>query len=197
MIFIYKLISHRGIHNDNIKENSYEAIKIALDNDKFVGVEFDVRETLDNEFILYHNALYNNKLIKNTKYRELPKYIPKLCDILKINSSKIFLIEIKNINNYDKFISLLDKYRNKNIYVMSFSNKIVSKMNVIDRKYKLGILNYVLNTSEDIKRLDFVGILNSLLNDNIVNKLYNLEIFSYGLFENKKYKDVYYITDSN
>jgi len=196
VIFIYKLIAHRGMHDKYIKENTYDAIKNALDSDKFVGVEFDVRETLDKEFILYHDALYNNKLIKNTKYREFPKYVPKLCDILKIKSNKMFLIEIKNVSNFDRLIKLLNKYSDKNIYVMSFSNKIIFKMDVINRKYKLGILNYVLNTSKNIKKLDFVGILNSLLNDDIVNKLDNLEIFSYGGIENKKYKDIYYITDN-
>jgi len=184
------------MHDKYIKENTYDAIKNALDSDKFVGVEFDVRETLDKEFILYHDALYNNKLIKNTKYREFPKYVPKLCDILKIKSNKMFLIEIKNVSNFDRLIKLLNKYSDKNIYVMSFSNKIIFKMDVINRKYKLGILNYVLNTSKNIKKLDFVGILNSLLNDDIVNKLDNLEIFSYGGIENKKYKDIYYITDN-
>lgn len=194
---MYKLISHRGIHNKDIAENSYEAIKTAFENDNYLGVEFDVRVTKDNELIVYHNAFYNNKLVSNINYREMPKYVPRLQDILKINSDKIFLIEIKNIdNNYDKFIKLLNRYINKNIYVMSFSNKIIDKLNVRSRHYKLGILNYVLNTNINIKKLDFVGILNSLLNDKVINSLKELEIFSYGLFETKKYKDIFYIVDN-
>ena len=197
MAFMYKLICHRGIHNKKIKENSFEGIHKALDSNEYVGVEFDIRTTLDNEFILFHNAMYNNKLISNTNYKELPKYVPKLEDILKIDSDKIFLIEIKNIgDNYEYLYKLLEKYSKKNIYVMSFSNKIIDKMNIINRHYKIGILNYVLNTSDDIKNLDFVGILNSLINDNVINNLKKLEIFSYGLFENKKYKNIYYIVDN-
>ena len=88
MIFLYKLISHRGISNKDIKENSFIAIKKALECDDYVGVEFDVRTTLDNEFVLYHNPLYNNKLVKNTLYKELPKYVPKLNEVLKIESNK-------------------------------------------------------------------------------------------------------------
>jgi len=197
VIFIYKLICHRGLYDEKIKENTYDAVSCALKNDKFVGVEFDIRETKDNEFVLFHNATYNNKLIKNTYYKELPKYVPRLKDILKIKSKKIFLIEIKNINNYERFIKLLNRYRDKNIYLMSFSNKIISKLNIKNRNYKIGILNYVFNTSENILELDFVAILNNLISDEIILKLKNIEIFSYGLFENKKYKDVYYITDSN
>ena len=89
---MFKLISHRGIVDDFIKENSYVAIKKALDSNKYVGVEFDVRETLDEEFIIYHDAFFNSKLVKNLKYQELPKYVPKLKDILEITSNKIFYV---------------------------------------------------------------------------------------------------------
>ena len=193
---MYKLISHRGLYNKDVKENSFDAIKNALLNDNYMGVEFDVRETLDNEIILYHDAFYNNKLISNTLYKELPKYVAKLENILKIKSNKIFLIEIKNIkNNYQKFIDILNRNKEKNIYIMSFSNKVIEKINIKDRSYKIGVLNYVLNTNKNILNLDFVGILNSLLKDDIKNKLKELEIFSYGLFNKKNYKDVYYIVD--
>ena len=192
---MYKLIAHRGIHNKDIKENSYIAIKKALENEKYIGVEFDIRVTKDNEFILYHDSLYNNKLIKNTLYKELPKYVPRLSDVLKIRSNKIFLIEIKNINGmYIEFIKLLNKY--KKINVMSLSKKVINKLKISNRKYKIGILNYILNTNETYKDLDFVCILNSLLNDKIINELNNKDVFSYGLFEKKEYDKVFYIIDN-
>lgn len=194
---MYKLIAHRGIHNKNIVENSYESIKNALVSNDYMGVEFDIRVTKDNEFIVFHDGVYNNKLIKNTLYKELPKYVPKLVDILKINSNKLFLIEVKDINNkYNELIKILNKHKGKKIYVMSFSNKIVNKLNIVNRSYKIGILNYILNTFEKSKELDFICILNSLLNDNVLNALKNIEVFSYGIFEKKKYKNVYYIVDN-
>lgn len=194
---MYKLISHRGIHNKKIIENSYLSIKSALESNEYIGVEFDVRVTKDNEFIIYHNSMYNNKLIKNINYKELPKYVPKLNDILKIKSNKIFLIEIKNINNlYKELINILNKYKNKNIYVMSFSNKIINKLDINNRNYKIGILNYVLNTDKNSNNLDFICILSSLLNDSIINTLSNKEIFSYGLNIKKEYNKVYYIVDN-
>jgi len=195
VIFLYKLISHRGVYSKINKENTYEAIKLALKSSKYVGVEFDVRETKDCELVVFHDALYNNKLVSDTFYKDLPKYVPRLNDILKINSNKIFLIEIKNISNYQKMVNLINKYDTRKIYVMSFSNKIVNKLNIDNRKYKIGVLNYVLNTSDLIKELDFVGILNSLLNNDVISKLKGKEIFSYGLFKKKKYKEVYYIVD--
>ena len=193
---MYKLIKHRGINNKYIKENTYEGILKALESDNYIGVEFDVRSTLDNEFIIYHNPVYNSKLISATKYEELARYIPKLEDILKIDSNKIFLIEIKNINNnYDKLIKLLNKYSNKNIYVMSFSFNIIKKLNISNRHYKLGILNYILNTNNEYNILDFIAILNTFITDELLLKLSNYKIFSYGLFEKKKYTNIYYITD--
>ena len=193
---MYKLIKHRGIHNENIKENSYEGIKLALNSDKYVGVEFDVRETLDNEIVLFHNPMYNNKLVSKTKYNELPKYVPKLEDILNINSNKIFLIEIKNIlHNFDKFINIINKHSNKDIYIMSFYTNNIKKINISNRFYKIGILNYVLNTSDFIKELNFIGILNNLINEDLLNTLKDKQIFSYGKIGKKKYKDIYYIVD--
>lgn len=194
---MYKLISHRGIHNKNIKENSYLSIKNALDSNEYVGVEFDVRVTKDNEFIIYHDSMYNNKLIKNMMYKELPKYVPRLIDILKINSNKIFLIEVKNINNmYKELINKLNKYKNKNIYVMSFSNKVINKLDISKRNYKIGVLNYILNTNNTNNNLDFICILSSLLNNNIINTLNNKEIFSYGLNIKKEYDNIYYIVNN-
>ena len=69
------------------------------------------------------------------------------------------------------------------------------KLDKLERSYKIGILNYVFNTNDYIKKLDFVGILNSLINEDILKILRNLEIFSYGLFNKMIYKNVYYIVD--
>ncbi len=193
-----KLIKHRGIFNDKIKENTYEGILKAFADDKYLGVEFDVRETKDHEFILNHDPLINGKLISDLNFIELPKYIPRLKDILKINSSKIFLIEIKNINSFDKFINLLNKYSSKKIYVMSFSNRLINKINTSMRKYKIGILNYILNTNNNLLDLDFVCILNNFLNYKLINDLKPLEVFSYGLISKDvqyKYPSIYYIVN--
>ena len=78
---------------------------------------------------------------------------------------------------------------------MSFSNSLIKKVDISNRSYKIGILNYVLNTNKDIEKLDFVCILNSLLNENILSLLKDKEVFSYGLREKLKYQNVYYIVD--
>ena len=93
-----KYIAHRGIWNDKVKDNSYEAIYNGLNSDKYIGIETDIRITKDNVFIVYHNALYKGKLVKNLLYKEIKQDVPTLADILNIKTSKIFLIEIKDFN---------------------------------------------------------------------------------------------------
>ena len=193
---MFKLIKHRGFHDKYIKENTYEGIKLALESDEYIGVEFDVRETLDNEIILFYYPIYNNKLVSKTKYNELPRYVPKLKNILNIKSDKIFLIEIKNIKHMNIFLNIIGNFKNKNIYIMSFYLKYIKDINVIDRFYKIGILNYVLNTNNYIKELDFVCILNNLINEVIINELKGIQVISYGITNIKKYNNVIYIVDN-
>lgn len=191
-----KLICHRGIHNEIIKENTYDSIYLALNSDKYIGVEFDIRITKDKKFILWHDPTYKGKLISNLKLKELPKYVTRLEKVLKIPTNKIFLIEIKNIGNeYNEFIKILEKSKDKNIYVMSFSVSKIKNIDIDSRTYKIGVLNYILNTTEYFKKLDFICILNSFINSFLLEKLKNYEIISYGLVNARKFPNISYIID--
>ena len=105
---------------------------------------------------------------------------------MKIETNKILLLEIKDFNlNIDKLIKLLDKYK-RNIYLMSFNNKVIEKIYQKHTKYKLGILNYVLNTPSNY-HYNFICILNDILTPFIIDTYRKLkvEVFSYGV-RNKK-----------
>ena len=190
-----KLIAHRGIWNKYIKDNSYEAIKRGLESDKYIGIECDIRETKDKKFILYHNALYKGELIKNKYYSEL-KGISLLESILKINSNKLYLLEIKDFNmDINAFLKLLNKYK-RNIYIMSFDINIIKRIRKITSDYKLGVLNYILN-SEYNYDLDFICLLNVLASDKVLNyfKSKNIEVIIYGV--KNVNKNLTYIIDDN
>ena len=73
-----KLIAHRGLWSKDVKDNSYEALKNGLESNKYIGIECDIRTTLDNKFIIYHNSLYNGALVRNTYFKELLKYTREL-----------------------------------------------------------------------------------------------------------------------
>lgn len=194
-----KFIAHRGLHNKTIKENSLEAFIAGLDSNKYIGIETDVRVTHDNEYVLYHNALFKGNLVKNVNYEEFKKEdIPRLEELLEIKTDKIILLEIKDFDmNIDPFLKVLDKY-NRNIYIMSFSNKVIDKFYEKKTKYKVGVLNYIINTPE-VYKYNFICLLNDILDDYIIDSFRkkNIEVISYGIRnkESMKYDNMIYIVD--
>ena len=190
-----KYIAHRGIWNDKVKDNSYKALYDGINSDKYIGIETDIRVTKDNIFVIYHNALYNGQLIKNMNYKEL-KDVSKLEDILKINTDKIILLEIKDFNmDIKKLIKLLDKYK-RNVMLMSFSTLVISKIKVMHTKYKLGVLNYLINSDSNYD-FDFICLLDIISNKFIIEsfKKRHIEVLIYGVISNNE--DAIYIIDDN
>lgn len=194
-----KLIAHRGLYKTKSEQNTIKAFLNAIKNECYIGFEFDVRQTKDNKFVINHDADINNKLIKNTNYNELN--ILLLEKVLKINTNKIFVIEIKDSNvNTNLLNKILNKYKSKKIYVMSFHNKVIKKLSEEKHSYKLGILNYILNTEEKY-RYDFICLLDKLVTKNQINNYLNknVEVFIYGLLKQKELNhgnECYYIVDN-
>ncbi len=193
------LIAHRGLVTTNNKDNSYKAVYNALMSNKYDGVEIDLRITKDKKLVLVHDPIYKNKLIKNTNYNKLKKDLVLLDDILKIKTNKIILIEIKDTNiNKQRIINKLNKYNN--IYIMSFNKKYIQELAKLKPKFKLGYLNYIINSEDNYVEYDFICLLNKIITPKIINYFSkeNIEIFSYGIFNKVKLiKDIKYIVDSN
>lgn len=188
-----KYIAHRGIYNKNVSDNSYKALYDGLLSYKYIGIETDVRVTKDNVFILYHDVLYKGKLVKNVFYKDMDN-VSKLEDILKINTDKIILLEIKDFDiDVKKFIKLINKY-NKNIMIMSFDVNVIKKIKKITNKYKLGVLNYVLN-SDSYYNFDFICLLDIIANDYVIEsfKKRNIDILIYGVVNDNR--NLTYIID--
>lgn len=201
MIFL-KFIAHRGLRSDTIKENTMEAFQNAICNQKVAGFEFDVRKTFDNQFVVNHNAFIKTDLIKRKTYKYLKKKynLPLLSDVLSLDTNKIMLVEIKDSHlPYRKLIKLLNQYQNKNIYVMSFHNKVIEKLKKKGTSAKLGILNYVLNSEADY-HLDFICLLNNLTTPHLIKEYEkrNVEVFLYGVLNENTdlwYENGMYIVD--
>ena len=176
-----EFIAHRGLWNNSIKPNSYEAIFIGLNSDKYIGIETDIRVTKDGVFIVYHDALYKGKLVKNIMYKEIKNDACKLESILKIKTDKIILLEIKDFNmNVNKFLKVLNKYK-RIIWLMSFDSKVIRRIRSISPKYKVGVLNYILN-SDAVYDFDFICLLDVISNNLIVEsfKKRNIAVLIYG-----------------
>ena len=188
-----KYIAHRGIYNKNVSDNSYKALYNGLLSYKYIGIETDVRVTKDNVFILYHDALYKGKLVKNLFYKDMVN-VSKLEDILKINTDKIILLEIKDFDiDVKKFIKLINKY-NKNVMIMSFDVNVIKRVKKITNKYKLGVLNYVLNSDSDYN-FDFICLLDIIATDYVIEsfKKRNIDILIYGVVNDNR--NLTYIID--
>lgn len=190
-----KLIAHRGLWNKDIKDNSYKALKNGLESNKYIGIECDIRTTLDNKFIIYHNSLYNGFLVRNTYFKDL-KNISLLEDLLKIETDKIILLEIKERDiNKKKLLKLLNKYK-RNYYIMSFNNNVILELRDLNPNYKYGVLNYILNSKSDYD-LDFICLLDGITTDKLIKNFTKrgIEVIIYGTIKLKK--DVKYIIDDN
>ena len=193
-------IAHRGLVKKGIIENTIPAFLSAINSDKYAGFELDIYTSKDNEFIIHHDPLLDGKLIWNYEYKELKKKgVVKLEEVLKLKTNKIILIEIKDINlDINQFTKLLNKYKDKKIYVMSFFNSVIRKFK--NPTFKVGVLNYLLNSTAEYP-YDFIGILYDVATKHMINSLkeLNIEVFLYALSKKDKYnfKDVYYIVDDD
>ncbi len=183
------LIAHRGKVDSINKENTIEAFKAAINDIKYDGFELDIRETKDKKIVVVHDFVVDNKLIKRVNYKELERYnIPLLESVLKLDTEKIIMIEIKDPNmDINALSKLLEKYQDKKIYLMSFYNNVIKEFLKLSHTCKCGILNYGFNHEYSYNEYDFICILDFSLTDNIIDyfRRRKIEVFSYGLLTNK------------
>lgn len=183
------LIAHRGKVDSINKENTIEAFTSAINDKKYGGFELDIRETKDKKIVVVHDFVVDNKLIKRVNYKELEPYnIPLLESVLKLDTEKIIMIEIKDPNmDIEALRKLLEKYQDKKIYLMSFYNNVIKEFLKLSHTCKCGILNYGFNHEYSYNEYDFICILDFSLTDNIIEyfRRRKIEVFSYGLLTNK------------
>ena len=139
------LISDGGI-NTNILD-TIESVMLTKNRKDLDGVKLDVRETLDNIFVVarYEElekftygkgniSEYNYHFIRKVKFPShiFKYYVPTLDEILKnYNKDKIMVIEIYSIKDLDKLFILLVKYNYK-YYFLVKDNNILDKLKELD-----------------------------------------------------------------
>lgn len=187
-----KFIAHRGVVKDSIKENTMEAFIEAINNSNYEGFELDVRVSKDHEFVIHHNSFINGKLVRNLNYQELKELgVIRLKDVLKLKTKKKVFIEIKDFQmNLEELTKLLNKSK-LNIYLMSFDNTIIKQISTFKRKFKVGVLNYYLNSEDNYAYLDFICLLYLGITEKTINffSKQNIEVVLYGLPSHLKVKD--------
>jgi len=139
-----KYIAHRGF-SSKAPENSIPAFELAALSEAHFGIECDVHQTKDDQFVIFHDdnlkrMTRKDIMINSLTYDELKsihlktgknirKYpnltIPLLSDFLEICSknNKTAIIEIKKLSSISQSINLftlLDKYPGLDVIVISF-----------------------------------------------------------------------------
>ncbi len=137
----YKLISHRGLHsqNLNIPENSMPAFSRSILHN--FAIELDIRMSSDGEIVVFHDeslermtgtkgrvsdftlAELKKLVLNNTDYR-----IPTLSEVLRLVNGKVpILIELKNdgfVGKMEKkLVQMLKKYKGE--YAIQSFNPLV------------------------------------------------------------------------
>lgn len=102
-----QLFAHRGLHGKEIPENSLSAFKKAYE--KNLGVELDVRFTLDKKLVVFHDDTLQRLCgedinVNDLTYENLQKYslnetnekIPLFSEVLKVLNGMPVICEIKS-----------------------------------------------------------------------------------------------------
>jgi glycerophosphoryl diester phosphodiesterase len=110
------VIAHRGFHRD-FPENTIEAFRAALDLGAD-GVEFDVQETADGEFVIHHDDEIRGRSIVSLKLAEMAACrvggdyrIPTLHEVLEVlGKGLVLLVELKQVRSLEKFLAILRRH---------------------------------------------------------------------------------------
>jgi glycerophosphoryl diester phosphodiesterase len=193
-------IAHRGCVTKEVKENSLLAFNKAIEDPRYGGFELDVRETIDHEFVVTHDFLIHNNLIKKTKLIDLEALgLSSLDSVLKLKASKRVFVDIKDFNiNISKLANTLNKAK-LDIYVMSFNANVIRKIKPYAKQFKCGIINYFYNRQNNYNDFNFVVLLNDSITFNVKEyfRKRNIIVVSYGIGKKIIYdNNIDYIIDN-
>jgi glycerophosphoryl diester phosphodiesterase len=128
-------IAHRGFTRnfpDNTLESFSAALELGVD-----GVEFDVQETADGVFFIFHDDDIAGKLVASMTSDEIREIkvkgryrIPTLQQTLELlGHAPILIVELKQVRSLDKFLQVLRSNADvKRTVVVSFSKELIERM---------------------------------------------------------------------
>jgi len=145
--------AHRG-NSIDYPENTYDAFKSAVDNEKYIFIEFDIQYTKDSKIITFHDTTLlrmekKADKITNLTYKELQEKtdleVPLYEDIMDlISDTKKIDIEIKSQGNLEEDQKLVD-------FVVKDCIERGILENVMISSISSDVISYVSETYPDIK----------------------------------------------
>ncbi|NES03240.1 MAG: glycerophosphodiester phosphodiesterase [Okeania sp. SIO2F4] len=151
------IIAHRGasalVKFENTIASFAKAIELGVSM-----VEFDVRKTLDNLFVVFHNESIDGIKLRDLTYQQLLDIsrqkgfeVPLVEDVLKLCRGKIKLdIELKEARYELEIVNLVKEYLDYQDYVIkSFLDAAIIAVKKADNKITTGLL-LGLGNSKDL-----------------------------------------------
>ncbi|MGD1808295.1 glycerophosphodiester phosphodiesterase [Dapis sp. BLCC M126] len=142
------IIAHRGASGLVKFENTIASFAKAIELGVSM-VEFDVRKTLDNLFVAFHNKSIDGIKLSDLTYQQLLDIsrqkgfeVPLVEDVLKLCRGKIKLdIELKEAGYELEIVNLVKKYLDYQDYVIkSFLDAAIIAVKKADNKITTGLL---------------------------------------------------------
>jgi len=156
--------AHRG-SSVKYMENSMDALKEALNDDKYEFIEFDIQYTKDKKIVIYHDTslvrLEQKQVwLEDVTYEELQEIsdydIPLYEDVMDlIGKDKILNVEIKSQGNYEYDMELAnflikdleDREILDDTLVSSVSGKVVQYLSETYPDVKTGKIYWVVKST--------------------------------------------------
>lgn len=186
-------IAHRGFHK-NFPDNTIEAFDAALQLG-VDGIELDVEETADKEFIVFHDPKIKGTDIKKLSLAQVKEIklqekfdIPTLEQVLELCRTKTkLMVELKKVQSLDKLLALLQaKTEPNDITVISFDKELVSGLWFLAPELPTAIIT-ALPLVDPVKiaqsvRCSGIVVRYPFIDVRLVEKarLHNLSIFAWG-----------------
>jgi len=134
------IVGHKGCG-----KNTIASFKKAI-NDGADEIEFDVRSTKDEKFIIIHEEKVKSKIVEKTNYEELKKLkrnlllLEEVLIFLRKNFNKGIHLDYKSKNNEEELIKIIKKYYALNkVLFNSLHVKVLKKIKKIEPRARVAI----------------------------------------------------------
>ncbi|MDO5520122.1 MAG: Ig-like domain-containing protein [bacterium] len=163
-------VAHMGLIYE-APSNSMPAFQKAVDSNAFMGIETDVQETKDGEFVLIHDSDIKsrtngaglvsrlslqqvlsatmNKGTNISQYKNL--HIPRLEEYLALckENGMTPVLHIKSVTSYSKFVQKLKEYGLEDTAIITGSKATMLKFRQVDKNITLSWLCYLTKGNID------------------------------------------------
>ena len=172
------VIAHRG-YTRYFPDNTLEAFRAAREIGAD-GVEFDVQETADSGFVVFHDDSIDGNSIGNLTVKEIGKLrvggsygIPTLRQALEeLGSGLVLLVELKQIRSLEKFLSLLRRHVDTAFTVLvSFDAVLIGKLSGLAPDFTCAVIGDTSGTGGNLpahKTAGFIQVSGDTVGEEIV-----------------------------